>query len=119
MTLRQERVNKFLLHEVSEVVSRMNDVRLGFLTVTRAEVSPDMRSAQIGVSVLGTSDEREAALKAINAAQGHIRSQISRSAHMKIVPELHFHLDDSVLHSIRVQELLKQIENDKTTDGSA
>ena len=52
MSLRQERINKALVQQISEIIRRMKDPRLGFVTVTQARITPDLHLARVGVSVL-------------------------------------------------------------------
>lgn len=115
MTLRQERINKFLVQEISAIVSKLRDPRLSFATFTEAAVAPDLHTARVGVSFLGGEAERQESLKAIQGAAGHIRRELMRAARrMKTVPYLEFYLDEGALHSTRVQELLKELEDEQS-----
>ncbi len=113
MSLRQERVNKFLVQEISAIVQRMKDPRLGFVTFTEAHVSPDLRTARIGVSFLGDAAERQASFEVLQRAVGHIRRELLKVSHMRTTPMLELYLDDGPLKSARVQELLREIEDDQ------
>ncbi len=119
MTLRQERLNRFLVQEISEIVRRMKDPRFGFITFTEARVSPDFRVAQIGVSVYADESERGISLDALQKASGYIRRVLIKNANMKSVPMLEFHLDEGALYSAKVQELLNRIQHEqaKPTDA--
>lgn len=116
MSLRQERINKVLLHEISEILLRMRDPRLGFLTITNAKVSADLQVAQIGVSVFAEPEGRQRALAVLQAASGYVRSQLGKGAHLKTVPALEFYLDESALHSVKVQQILKDITDEQPGD---
>ena len=113
VSLRQERVNKFLVQEISAIVRRMKDPRLGFVTFTEAQVSPDLRTARIGVSFLGDAEERQASFEVLKRAVGHIRRELLKVSHMRTTPMLELYLDDGPLKSARVQELLREIEDDQ------
>ncbi len=113
MTLRQERVNRFLVQEISEIVRRMKDPRLGFVTFTEAHVTPDMTSARVGVSFLGDEDQRQESFRVLSRAVGHIRRELLKVSRMKTTPMLELYLDDGPVQSARVQDLLRKIEDDQ------
>lgn len=110
MSLRQQRVNKQLVQQISEIVVRMKDPRLGFVTITDSSVSPDLRSARIAVSVLAEPEERKATIEVLQKAEGFIRNQLGKTTHMKTVPALEFFLDEGAIASARVQEILRKLE---------
>lgn len=114
MTTRQDRVRELLKTEVSKIVQReLKDPRLGFVTVTDAEVSKDLRHAKVFVSVMGNEKEKEESLKVLQNAAGYIRSEFGRDARMKVIPEITFHLDTAVEHGARIFELLQQVKHDE------
>jgi len=118
VSLRQERINRVLVEQISEIIHRMKDPRLGFLTVVEAKVAPDLRTARIGISVLGEEDERNKSFKVIEVASGYIRRELGKSARFKSVPALEFYLDEGALNSFRVLELLHTIQEEPTDTGS-
>lgn len=114
MTTRQERVNELLKQEISDIIRRhIKDPRLGFVTVTDAEVSKDLRHAKIYVSVLGDQQQKEESIEVLRHAAGFIRSEFGRRAFMKIIPELNFQIDTAVEHGARIFELLQQVKQDE------
>lgn len=119
MSLRQERINKVLVQQISEIIMRMKDPRLGFLTVTGAKIAPDLRSARVGVSVLGEENERAEAIRVLEIATGHIRRELGKSARLKSTPALEFYLDEGALNSFRVQQLLNSIEDEGSDTGES
>jgi len=111
MTTRQEKVRGLLKREVSEILRLdMKDPRLGFVTVTDAEVTPDLKEAKVFVTVLGSDDERKASMDVLKSAQRFVRQSLGRRVSMKVLPEIEFEYDTSVDKSIRMQELLEQID---------
>jgi ribosome-binding factor A len=112
-TIRQEQVQNRLVEEVSEMLRRdLKDPRLGFVTVTGAEISRDLKFAKVYISVLGTDDERDQCLDALKRASGFIRGEFTRRAHLRVAPEIVFQADASLTRGARIFELLKQIEQE-------
>lgn len=113
MTTRQERVKELLKTEISDIIRReIKDPRIGFVTITDAEVSKDFRHAIIYISVYGDDKEKEENLAVLQNAARYIRGEFGRRAFMKIIPEISFKLDTAVEHGARIFELLQQVKPD-------
>ncbi|MGN6257772.1 MAG: 30S ribosome-binding factor RbfA [Solirubrobacterales bacterium] len=105
---RMRRINEVLREVVGAAVAGdLNDPRIGFVTVTSVETSPDLRTAKVFVSVLGDEEEREETLSGLRAAHGVIQSRIAAETRMKRTPTLTFHYDDTVERGVRISELLE------------
>lgn len=110
---RQRRVQELLVQEISDIIRReIKDPRVGFVTITDAEITSDLRHARIFFSVLGKPEEREDTGKALTRAAGFIRSEFARRAQMRFVPDLRFEFDPSVEHGARISQLLAQVRDD-------
>ena len=108
---RQERVLQALKEEVSVIIhDELKDPRLGFVTVTRAEITPDLRYAKIYFSVFGKEEDYKKTKKALDSALGYIRRLIAQRLRLRFAPEIIFKEDRSGEYSIRIQELLDQIK---------
>src|SRR5262245_29817503 len=106
---RPERLAEQIKEEVSLIIAgEVEDPKVGFVTVTDAKLSADLRNANIYVSVLGTEDEVRASLAALKHAAGFIRHQLGAVLRMKHIPELHFVYDDADLRASRIEELLNR-----------
>ena len=104
---RMRRVNEALREVVGDAIaSELQDPRIGFVTVTAVETSPDLRSAKVFVSVLGNAEERQASMEALSRAHGVLQRRIADQTHMKRTPTLTFHHDDSVERGDRITRLL-------------
>ncbi|HET8565184.1 MAG TPA: 30S ribosome-binding factor RbfA [Solirubrobacterales bacterium] len=102
------RINEVLREVVGAAVAgELNDPRIGFVTVTSVETSPDLRTAKVFVSVLGDADEREASLQGLRSSHGVIQSRIAAETRMKRTPTLTFHYDDTAERGVRISELLE------------
>lgn len=113
MSVRQEKIQEQLVQEVSEMIRRdLRDPRVGFVTLTGAEISRDLRHAKIYVSVLGDDEARKQSLKALNSATGMLRGEFARRAHLRVAPELVFYFDEGIERGQRIFELLHTVEGD-------
>ena len=95
-TLRQQRVNNLLQHEVADILRReMEDPHLGFVTITGAEVTADLRHARVFVSVLGDADTKRESMSALIRARKFIRGHLGARLDLRHIPELTFQLDQT------------------------
>jgi ribosome-binding factor A len=101
---------KEVLREVigSAIATELEDPRIGFVTVTSVETSPDLRAARVYVSVLGSAVEREATLAGLRSSHGVIQAKIAREMRIKRTPTLSFHYDETPERGVRVSRLLDQ-----------
>lgn len=101
------RINEVLRETIGSAISSdLQDPRIGFVTVTAVETSPDLRSARVYVSVLGDEEEREATLAGLRSSHGLLQAAIVRGARMKYTPKLSFHYDDGPERAARLGRLL-------------
>lgn len=96
---------------IKEVASRvliydLADPRLGFVTVTDVDVSPDMKNATVKLSVLGDEAAGVLCLRAVQHARGRIQKDVAAALTMKTVPHLEFELDESVKKSVEISRLI-------------
>src|SRR5204862_2493728 len=102
------RVNEALREVLSTRISEgLKDPRVGFVTVTAVETSPDLRHARVFVSVLGDDARRERSMDALRSAHGYLQRRVASELTLKHTPTLTFLYDDSVDRSMRIQELLE------------
>jgi ribosome-binding factor A len=106
------RLNEQLRSDMAQLIAReMKDPRLaGLVSVTAAELSPDLRHARIFISVLGSDEDRKSSLQAIRNAAGFLRTQLAARMTTKRAPELHFALDASIERGQRIMHLLHELE---------
>jgi len=108
---RMRRINEVLREVVGAAISgELSDPRIGFVTVTAVETSPDLRTAKVFVSVLGSAEEREATLEGLRSSHGVIQSRIAAETRMKRTPTVTFHYDDTIEKGVRISELLEEEE---------
>jgi len=108
---RMRRINEVLREVVGAAISgELSDPRIGFVTVTAVETSPDLRTAKVFVSVLGSDEDREATLEGLRSSHGVIQSRIAAETRMKRTPTLTFRYDDTIEKGVRISELLEKEE---------
>jgi ribosome-binding factor A len=106
------RVNESVRQVLSEEVGRLKDPRIGFVTVTGVETSPDLRNARVFVSVLGTDRKREETLAGLGAAHSVLQGALARELRMKRTPQLAFEYDPSVERGVRMTKLIDELVPD-------
>ncbi|HEX6713909.1 MAG TPA: 30S ribosome-binding factor RbfA [Thermoleophilaceae bacterium] len=111
MTDRMRRVNEAVREVVSvRIAEGLRDPRIGFVTVTSVDTSPDLRQARVFVSVLGTPEEREATMAGLDSAHGVLQLAVARELRLKHTPTLQFVFDESIDRGMRISELLDDDE---------
>jgi ribosome-binding factor A len=117
---RQERVEEAIKKEVSLIIhDELKDPRVGFVTVTRVELSKDLRNAKIFYSVLGKEEDYRKTKVALDSALGFIRGLVAQRINLRFATELMFHEDRSTEYSVRIEEVLNKIkELDQSRDSS-
>ncbi|MCD6023502.1 MAG: ribosome-binding factor [Fibrobacteria bacterium] len=118
MTRRTERVGTVIQRTLSEFILRqLSDPRLGFFTLSTVNTTPDLSQAKIGVSVMGTEEEKTATIAALTEYAPRMRKHLSGILQTRIVPKLIFELDRNLDHGFRIDKLLLDIERgDKPAD---
>ena len=111
---RQEKLAEELRKEISSIIQKeVKDPRLGFVTITRVEMTQDLRYAKIFFSVLGEDKEYKKTRQALDSALGFIRSLIAQRVKLRFAPEIVFKEDRSSEYSIKIQKLLDEIKRKK------
>jgi ribosome-binding factor A len=110
---RMRRVNEAVRQVLSEAVGELKDPRIGFVTVTGVETSPDLRHARVFVSVLGSAAKREATLAGLAAAHGVLQARIAAQLRLKRTPQLAFEYDPTVERGLRVSQLIDELVPDE------
>jgi ribosome-binding factor A len=110
MTQRTQRVDELLREEISRIIAReIEDPRVGFVTITRVEVSADLRHGTVWASVIGTADERKSSIRALGRAMPFVRHRLGE-LRIRRVPELHLRLDETAEKGTRVLSILQELE---------
>jgi len=108
---RPERVSELVRQAVGAFLTGdVRDPRIGFVTVTGVEVSPDLSHANVRVSVMGSDEEKSTSLEGLASAARFIRVQLSKELSLRTSPELHFHLDRGIEHAQHIDRVLKELK---------
>lgn len=111
MSRRLQRVGDLIRSELSTLfLNSLRDPRVKLASVSRVEVSSDLRWAKVRVSVLGSEQDRELCILALEGARGFLRSRLAASLHLRAVPELRFELDRGAEYSEKITRLLEDSE---------
>ena len=111
---RKRRVEELIKEEMAALLQeRVSDPRLVGISLTDASISADLRICHIYVSLLGDEEARKAALTALEGAKGFLRRELGARLTLRLVPDLIFHLDESLERGARIEALLQKIGAEK------
>jgi ribosome-binding factor A len=113
---RIQRVSELVKRQVSEIVQELNLADCGFVTVTAAEVSPDLHEGRIYVSVIGSAEHKQRALAALEHQHGHIQHELAHRIILKYTPRLTFFLDETESRAEHIEHLLDELNPDTSHD---
>jgi ribosome-binding factor A len=110
---RMRRVNEALREVLSARIAQgLKDPRIGFVTVTAVDTSPDLRHARVYVSVLGGERERADTLEGLESSRGYLQAVIGSELRMKRTPTLEFAHDEALERGLRISRLLDDAEGE-------
>jgi ribosome-binding factor A len=112
---RPERVQEALRQEISKIVQgEMRDPRIGFITITKVELTKDLRYAKVYFSILGDAKDNSRALHGLNSAKGYIKNIVAERIKLRFVPEIVFKVDESLHYTQEIFDLLNRIKKEPT-----
>ena len=110
---RIDRIGDQIRVEISDIIARrLNDPRIGFVTITAVEVSEDLRHARVFVSVYGDEKVKIQTMKGLDSASGFIRGEVGHRLRIKFIPDITFKLDTSMEKAEHVLGILEEIEKE-------
>ena len=124
MTRRSERVAEAIRRLASEIIrDELKDPRIKeMITVTKVEITPDLRYAKIYYSVLGDDKKRELVARGLKSAKSYIRRRIADELKLRYAPDIALRVDERIEHSKRVDKILdilhKEVEDERNEKGS-
>jgi ribosome-binding factor A len=112
---RPDRVGDQIRQVLSELLSRgtVHDPGIGFITLTRVKVSPDLQQARVYYTTMGDEAARKQTAKALERATGFFRRLVGDRLQLRRVPELRFQFDESVMHQGRVEQILRELHEEE------
>lgn len=109
--VRTNRVAEQIKKELGIIIQReMKDPRIGFITVTGVEVTNDLSQAKVFISIMGDAEQQAESLRALEKAQGFLRSEIGSRIQMRHVPELVFKRDQSIEYGSKIESIIAQLK---------
>lgn len=108
---RMRKVDELVREVVADAVQDLKDPRIGFLTITGATTSPDLRYAVVHYSVLGTDEEKAETARALKSARARIQRALGSETTLRYTPVLEFKVDPSIDAGIRISRILADLED--------
>jgi ribosome-binding factor A len=118
---RPQRVGDQIREELSAMLARgeVHDPKIGFITLTRVQVTADLQIARVYYTSLGDAAARKDSQKALDRATPFLRRQIGSRVQLRRVPELEFRFDESIAHQDRIEQILQELHKEpKPTDDN-
>ena len=114
---RPDRVGDQIRHELSDLLTRgaVHDPGIGFITLTRVKMSPDLQLARVYYTTLGDEKARRDTARALDRATPFFRRHIGGRLHLRRVPELDFRFDESVASQDRIEQILRDLHQAEET----
>ena len=110
---RVERVAAEIQAAVADLLARgkIRDPRIGYITITGVQVSPDLRHAKVFYSMLGTPEQRAETKEGLKSSQGFVRREVAQRVKLRVSPEVVFEFDPSLDEGDKIERLLKEVKN--------
>jgi ribosome-binding factor A len=110
---RPDQVGESIRQVIADLLlTELRDPRIGFVTVTGVQVTPDLSVATVRVSVMGSDDERAQALAGLESAAGFLRTRVGRTLSTRVTPEIRFELDRGLEHAARINRILGELRGE-------
>ena len=114
---RSQRIQELLLEEISKLLqSGLKDPRIGFTTLTRVEVSDNLKHAKIFISVMGSEKEKSETLEVLKKATGFIRNSLGKNLYLRYLPELEFKKDENAEHVEKITRIINDLHSESDSE---
>ncbi|MEI6308168.1 MAG: 30S ribosome-binding factor RbfA [bacterium] len=114
--LRREKLQEAIRELIATVIHReLKDPRVGFVTITKVEMTPDGRSVKVFFSVLGAAEQIQRTIEGLTKAQGFLQKRVAEHLQMRFAPHVQIVYDDSLEKAMQVQQLLRRLEEENET----
>jgi ribosome-binding factor A len=118
---RPDRVGDQIRQELSELLARgqVHDPGIGFITLTRVQVTPDLQLARVYYTTMGDEKGRKDTARALQRATPFFRRQVGGRLQLRRVPELEFRFDESVAHQARIEQIIRDLHEEEAKRSAA
>ena len=114
---RSQRIQELLLEEISKLLqSGLKDPRIGFTTLTRVEVSENLKHAKIFISVMGSEQEKSETMEALKSVKGFIRNSLGKNLYLRYLPELEFKKDENAEHVEKITRIINGLHSESDSE---
>jgi ribosome-binding factor A len=111
MSFRSERIADLIRQELARLLrEEVRDPRIGFVTITEVDLSPDLKHARVYLTTMG--DDAETTLKGLRKAAPFLRRALASGCNLRFTPQLRFLFDESVDTGFRVERLLQEMKGE-------
>lgn len=111
---RPDRVGEQIRQELSQIIAQqVHDPGIGFITLTRVKVTPDLQLARVLYTVMGDDKQKKETVKALERAIPFLRRQIGSRVRLRRVPDLQFFYDESIEHQDRIEQILLDLKRER------
>lgn len=117
-SMRLQRVSELIKQIVGDTLKYTKDPRIGFVTVTSVEVSPDLSLAKVFVSILGEEEEVNKSLEGLQSASGYIRREMAKEIHLRKIPSVVFYFDQGIQRGSRILKILEDLKPFQADDDN-
>lgn len=109
---RSDRVADLIKEEIASLVlhGAIKDPRIGFVTITRVDMTPDLKEARVFFSQIGSDEDKEKSANGLNNASGYIRRHLAKRLDLRHIPAVTFLFDESLEYSDRIEKILKNMK---------
>jgi ribosome-binding factor A len=114
---RTSRVSEEFREILAEEIPRLKDPRIGFVTVTGVQVSPDLRHARVYYTTYGEDPARRATAAGLRSARAHLRQVIGDQVRLKFLPALDFEVDETMAEAEHIEELIRRMHDAEGRDA--
>lgn len=116
---RTQRISEEVMRALAESIRSVKDPRLqnGLVSITRCEVTGDLRYAKVYISVLGSEADAKEVMKGLKSASGWLRREVGSRVQLRYAPELVFTLDHSITHGAHISEVLDRLDREGRLSG--
>ena len=113
-SIKNTRINGEVQRELSNIIRELKDPRIGIMTtVTPVEVAPDLKTCKAFISVLGDEQAKADTMAGLKSAAGFIRRELARTVNLRNTPEIRFIMDESIEYGMKMDKLIKEINEGK------
>ena len=113
MSDRMRKINSSVHHVIAQEVEELKDPRLGFVTITGVDTAPNLRTARVYYSVLGSAEQQAATQAGLASAAPRLSRAIGRSIRMKYTPTLTFEVDAAIEYGARISQRLRELDEEE------